>query len=127
MSRLVVCNDTKTSNNMTYTKEQFEKLPKWAQSEIKSLERYKMSLEQRLSEYKGEAKTNTYIIEGLEKIPIQNNAQIEFQTGEGNNNKVNVYTRKDGSIDVNTDSRIGHTMVVIPRAANSFYITFVEL
>lgn len=111
---------------MNYTKEQLEKLPKWAQSEIKSLEMYKKSLEQRIMQFGGEAETNTYIREGLDRMPIQNNAQVEFQTGHNNLNTVTVYVRKDGDIDVNTDSRMGHTMVIMPRAANSFYIKFVN-
>lgn len=108
------------------TKEQLEKLPKWAQNEIKSLEMYKKSLEQRIMQFGGEAETNTYIIEGLNKMPIQNNAQVEFQTGDRKVNRVSVYVRKDGNIDINSDSRLGHTMVIMPRAANSFYITFIE-
>lgn len=111
---------------MNYTKEQLEKLPKWAQSEINSLEMYKKSLEQRIKQFEGEAETNTYIREGLDRMPIQNNAQIEFQTGDRKLNTVSVYVRKDGDIDINSDSRLGHTMVIMPRAANAFYITFID-
>lgn len=111
---------------MNYTKEQLGKLPKWAQSEIKQLETYKKSLEQRIMQFEGEAETNTYIREGLSKMPIQNNAQIEFQTGDRKLNTVSVYVRKDGNIDINSDSRLGHTMVIMPRAANAFYITFIN-
>lgn len=109
-----------------YTTEQLEKLPKWAQGEIKSLEMYRKSLEQKISQFEGETETNTYIREGIDKMPIQNNAQVEFQTGYKKLNSVSVYVRKDGNIDVNTDSRLGHTMVIMPRAANAFYITFIE-
>lgn len=111
---------------MDYTKEQLEKLPKWAQKKIKSLEMYQQSLEQRIMQFQGESETNTYIREGLDRMPIQNNAQIEFQTGDGKLNTVSVYVRKDGNIDINSDSRLGHTMAIMPRAANSFYITFIK-
>lgn len=113
--------------NKKYTKEQFEKLPKWAQDEINSLEMYRKSLHQRLMQFEGKSETNTYIREGLDRLPIQNNAHVEFTTGERNLNTASIYVRGDGTIDVNTDSRLGHTMVVMPRAANSFYITWVDL
>ena len=95
---------------MNYTKEQLEKLPKWAQSEIKRLQ----------------GLTNTHLVEGLDKKPLMNNAQIEFATGHNKMNKVTVYVRSNGMIDVNSDSRLGQELVILPRAANSFYLTFIE-
>lgn len=112
---------------MKYTKEQLEKLPKWAQSEIRSLEIYKKSLEQRIMEFEGKSETNTYLRDGLDRMPLQNNACIEFQTGDKKQNTATFYIRHDGNIDVNTHSGLGYTMVIIPRAANSFYINFVKL
>lgn len=111
---------------MEYTKEQLEKLPKWAQSEIKRLEGYTKTLEQRISEMSGESETNTYLVEGLSKMPLQKNAHIEFQTGKNNLNKLSVYVRSDGTIDLNADSRLGLDVAILPRAANAFYITFIE-
>lgn len=110
---------------MSYTKEQLEKLPKWAQSEIRTLEMVKNSLEQRIMQFSGAAETNTYICNGLSKMPIQNNARIDFYTDDKKLNKASIYVREDGTIDVNTDSRMGKTMVIRPRASNSFYIYFV--
>lgn len=109
---------------MNYTEEQFDKLPKWAQSEIKRLEMYTKTLSQRINEFSGKAETNTFLKEGLSEMPLQNNADIEFRTGKNNMNKVTVRVRHDGDIDVNTDSRPGQTMFIMPRASNSFYITF---
>jgi hypothetical protein len=106
--------------------EQLEKLPKWAQSDIKRLEGLTKTLEQRLSEFNGESETNTYLVDGLDKKPLMKNSQIEFTTGKNNNNRVTVYVRSNGVVDINTDSRMGHTMVILPRAANSFYIKFME-
>ena len=45
--------------NKKYTKEQFEKLPKWAQDEINYLEMYRKSLHQRLMQFEGKSETNT--------------------------------------------------------------------
>jgi hypothetical protein len=111
---------------MEYTQEQIEKLPKWAQSEIKLLKSYIQTLEQRIKEFNGDAETNTFLTEGLSKMPLQKNGCIEFQTGRDNQNKVYVYVRRDGMIDINTDSRLGQDVVILPRAANSFYLTFIE-
>jgi len=111
---------------MTYTNEQFEKLPKWAKSEIKALENTKATLERKVREFFGEGETNTYLCEGLDKHPMTNNAQVEFRTGQRQGNRITVYVRSDGSIDVNADSRIGQDAVILPRAANAFYIKFIN-
>jgi len=109
---------------MKYTPEQLNKLPKWAQEEIKVLEMRVSELTKKIDEYKGKEETNTYIRDGLSKIPLPNNSSVEFQVGKGKQNKVVVYVNRDGFVDVNTDSRIGQTTVIMPRAANSFFVTF---
>lgn len=111
---------------MSYTKEQLEKLPKWAQSEIKRLQGLTQTLEQMLSEFNGESETNTHLVEGLSSKPLMNNACIVFKTGKNKLNSVRVYVNREGVIDINSDSRMGQEMVLLPRAANSFYITFIE-
>jgi hypothetical protein len=111
---------------MDYTKEQFEKLPKWAQSEITVLQNTNSSLIESVKQINGESETNVFIRRGLDNQPLPKNASIEFKTGLRNCNSVRVYVRPDGEIDINTDSRLGHEMVIRPRAANSFYITFID-
>jgi hypothetical protein len=111
---------------MNYTKEQLEKLPKWAQSEINRLERLTKTLNQRLAEFNGEAETNTHLLDGLDRLPLMNNAIIEFSIGDNKLNRVVVYIRKDGVIDINSDSRLGEQLVILPRASNSFYLTFID-
>lgn len=110
---------------MNYTTKQFEKLPKWAQSEIKVLQNAKKTLERQLSEINGTSETNTYLLEGLSSKPLINNACIDFRTGEKNLNSVRVYVNRYGFVDFNCDSRAGKEMVLMPRAANSFYIKFI--
>ncbi len=108
-----------------YMKEQFGKLPKWAQSEIIRLEKDTDSLQRRVSEFLGVSGSNTYLVDGMDKKPLQNNAHIEFMVGENQVNRVAVHVSLDGVIDVNTDSRIGQHACILPRAANSFYISFI--
>jgi len=108
------------------TQEQIDKLPNKVKNEITTLQWKIKDLEKRLSEFSGEVVTNTSICEGLEKKPLPNYASIDFCTGENNLNKVSVRVSRSGYVDVNTDSRLGLTMVIIPRAANSFYIDFVK-
>lgn len=110
---------------MKYTKEQFDKLPKWAQSEITNLERSIKKHKQTISELMGEEETNTYISEGLTLKPLPNNSKIEFKVGENQCNNVRVYINSEGLIDINSDSRRSHEMVIKPRASNSFYIKFI--
>lgn len=109
------------------TPEKFKKLPKWAQDQIKILANENDNLKKLLKEFNGDSgQTNTAIRNGLNSSPLPNNAHIEFLTGPKLLNRVSVYVRNDGDIDVNTDSRCGETMVVMPRAANSFYIKFIS-
>lgn len=109
---------------MQYTEEQFNKLPKWAQSEIRVLKMDNSELKTRLNEYEGVDPTNTYISEGLSSSFLPNNANIEFKMGDKQEHTVRVRVNKYGLVDVNTDSRSGKDMVILPRAANSFYIDF---
>ena len=106
--------------------EQFEKLPKWAQSEIKRLQTLTQRLSEKLSEFNGESETNTYLVENFEKKPLTNNAQIEFSIGHNKMNKVTVYVRSDGMIDVNAYSSLGQDLAILPRSSNSFYLTFID-
>jgi hypothetical protein len=111
---------------MIITEEQFKKLPKWASQELIRLQREVDSLKEKLDCIAIDAETNTFIIDGIDSRPLPKNTQIKFKTGNHNANRVTVYVTRDGNIDVNTDSRLGQKMVIMPRAANSFYITFVN-
>lgn len=106
--------------------ENLDKLPKWAKNKIISLQNKNYSLEKELSEFNGFSKTNTYISVGIDKKPLPNNSNIQFKLDENQLNNVSVYIRKDGLLDINTDSRCGKTMVIIPRAANAFFIDFID-
>ena len=78
-----------------YTQDQFDKLPKWAQQEIKVLEMREKELEIKLAQFAGEQATNTYISEGLKRTPLPINSNIEFCTGRDGANKASIYVRSD--------------------------------
>lgn len=111
---------------MSYTKEKFEKLPKWAQSEIKELKSIIEEQERRLSEFHGVSESNTYLVDGLSlsSKPLPNNARIKFYTGKDKLNYVEVYVNNQGVVDINCGF-MGE-MVLLPRAAGRFSLTFVE-
>jgi hypothetical protein len=111
---------------MSYTQEQFDKLPKWAQSEIKRIDQYTKTLEQRINEFSGQSVTNTYIQDGMDIIPLLNNARIEFTTGHEGTDRVRVCVDRHGMVDINTDSRMGKTAVLVMSASNSFRIHFIS-
>lgn len=111
---------------MEYTEEQFSKLPKWAQSEINRLKNNNKGLTEKLEQFNGQGETNTYLVDGMDKKPLPKNSHIDFMMGERNLNRVSVYVRSNGMVDINADSRLGHDVVILPRAANSFYISFIE-
>jgi len=110
---------------MNYTQEQFDKLPKWAQSEIKVLLQNVKDLSEKLSQVNGVSETNTFLHDMLDRQPLPKNSVIRFHLGERNLNHVSVYVNRHGVIDINGDSRIGKKMVLIPQAANAFYIDFI--
>lgn len=111
---------------MNYTQEQFDKLPKWAQSEIRRLQSDADYLDRRLKEFSGEASTNTFILDMLDKMPIQKNANVQFRTGENMQNRIEVRIKGENEIYVNADSGVGHKMAIAPDASNAFTIRFYE-
>jgi hypothetical protein len=111
---------------MKYTPEQFNKLPKWARDEMLTLRSENGSLKDMLSVLRGESETNTYVSMGLDRRPIENNASVDFHVGPKQCNRVSVRVDRYGNVDFNTDSRMGHTMVLMPRAANAFHIAFID-
>jgi hypothetical protein len=110
---------------MDYTKEQFEKLPKWAQSEINRLKNENKSIKEKNNQIEGNSETNTFLVEGLDLKPLPKNSCVDFKTGKNNLNTVSVFIRKNGTIDVNTQSKLGQLPVIMPMAANSFHISFI--
>ena len=111
---------------MNYTPEQFDKLPQWARNEINFQKGSVEYLTKKLAQFTGEAETNTYLVVGVDNKPLPKNAQVEFRVGDRQLNRVNVMVMRNGMVNINTDSRMGHSMVMLPRGANSFYIHFVE-
>lgn len=110
---------------MNYTPEQFQKLPKWAQDEILRLQNNHQSLLTKLDEINGDSETNTFLVEGLSERPLPKNSCVDFKVGENNLNTVSVYIRKNGTIDINANSKMAQQLVIVPNAANSFYLKFV--
>ena len=80
-----------------------------------------------LSKIYEQSETNVHLIEGVCKNPLPNNACVEFSTGINNENKITVYVRKDGLIDVSANGRIGQDLIILPRAANSFCISVADM
>ena len=109
---------------MNYTEEQLLKLPKWAQQEIKCLTQNLEYAKKQIAMYNGTEETNTYIREGMDRKPLPKSASVEFKIGERQENTTTVRIVNNKTIDVNTDSRSGGTLVIKPRSANSFYIEF---
>jgi hypothetical protein len=106
---------------MDYTLEQFGRLPKWAQAEIKRLTRCNKGLTDRLAELSGEKDTNTFVCDRLTYRPIENNARVEFRTGD---DSVTVHIDREGMIDINANSWKGKRVAILPGYSNAFKITF---
>jgi len=85
-----------------------EKLPKWAQLEIKIMENKLVSIRKELSQLYGEEETNTSIVKISSNKPLPINA---------NNNVITCGIYEDTLRVYGKD-----TIIVLPRAANSIHI-----
>jgi hypothetical protein len=65
------------------------------------------------------------IQDGMSYSPLPNNAHIKFYTGENKRNSITVYIRENNIIDINSNSN--DTLVIMPRASNSFYVHFAKI
>jgi hypothetical protein len=111
---------------MNYTQEQFDKLPKWAQSAIKRLVSKNEALEQRVRQESGESETNTYLRVFMDKQPMAKGSQVEFNLND-NNGSAEVRVDTSGEfIILYGDSRRGKDMVIKPRSGNMFHIRFID-
>ena len=104
------------------TTDQLNKLPKWAQTEIKVLRNDNQSLKRKLNEMFGEAETNTYMDDLLDKKPLINNSSIVFSITGGT---VRCRVDRFGNLDINSDSRVGKKFSILPNAANAITIKFI--
>lgn len=104
------------------TTDQLNKLPKWAQTEIKVLRSDNQSLKIKLNEMFGEAETNTYIEDLLDKKPLIKDASISFSITGGT---VRCRVDRFGNLDINSDSRVGKSFSILPNASNSITIKFI--
>ena len=103
---------------MNYTPQQFDRLPKWAQNEIKKLQFRCDDQQKEMAQLNGDEETNTYQSVGLEKRPLPNNARIVFVTDEETSFEVHVergelYVRESGCVK---------KMAITPHVSNVIYI-----
>ena len=108
---------------MNYTKEQFEKLPKWAQSEITRLEANLKHFKEKAAQVSGESETNTHIVSGLDDTPLPKNSRVKFTNDKGS---ATIHLESDGTIDVHANSKYGHRLAIFPNVSNGISITFVK-
>lgn len=107
--------------------EKLDKLPKWAQSEIKRLhnELFSLLVENELltkQKIAGED-SDIFLIDGLKEIPLFKNKTIKFKMGERKLNSVSVRI-DDNELYISTDSRIGERTLIAPVASNAIRIKF---
>jgi hypothetical protein len=107
---------------MNYTKEQFEKLPKWAQREIKRLEQNVGHYKEKAMQVSGEAETNTLIVSGIENQNLPKNSRVMFRTEKG---YVTIHVEDDGTIDVHANPYDKYNLAFLPRVSNRAIIAFV--
>lgn len=103
------------------TDEQLNKLPKWAQTEITVLRNDNQSLKRKLNEMFGEAETNTYMDDLLDKKPLMKDTSIVFSITGGT---VRCRVDRFGNLDINSDSRLGKKLAILPNASNAITIKF---
>jgi hypothetical protein len=101
---------------MTSTEAQRERLPKWAQEELRILE---MRVEEwRTKALIGPDDSNTFVASGLDDAkPLGRDPHIEYRLGPGRDNVFTVSLRGD-DLYVSTDGRAQQALHVIPIVSN---------
>lgn len=103
------------------TEEEINKLPKWAQREVNTLQ---MNLRDALAELermRSNPESNTFVGHPVTKDVqyLKNHAQVTFMLPTG---KITVYVSREGFVDVNANS--GETFSITPRASNACELRF---
>lgn len=93
----------------------FERLPKWAKSEIIRLERDNSSLKDELKQFEGKEKTNVFYVDGLDYKPLRKNAQIRFMINDRDHFDVRI---DEDSLYISSYGCVK----VLPRASNCFNV-----
>ena len=102
---------------MKYTAEQFERLPKWAQSEITRLS----ADNERLSKAMAALDTGSQIYwegAGLEKISLPERAAVNFVLENGTIE----CTLRGGELKINASGHYTNQMMVLPKYANGITV-----
>ena len=99
---------------------QFNKLPKWAQSEITRLTRNLEHAKKEIDAINGKGETNTYITEGMDLRPLPDESEIQFNTEVGS---FRVTVQYGKGIKVNFHGKAGYEMAIQPKASNDVFIT----
>lgn len=108
---------------MNYTQEQFDKLPAWAKSVIRTLETDVKTLRDNSHNmYPG---SNVVVVDMLEEMPLKPNARIRFYLAKhGRFNRPSYIDvsidRKDG---VELDIRSDGVLCITPHATNAIKVT----
>lgn len=108
----------------TLTTEQYERLPKWAQAHIDRLTRDLNAARDRIEEVTGQVPESPVTVDPYgDPYHLRPSSTVEFKVD--NDLTVRVHLRRDNSgkmvLDLNSTGR--KYMAVLPRAANSAYIT----
>lgn len=99
------------------TREQIEKLPKWAQIQVRKILADKESLEQKMSQIEGRGETNTFISAHPTAKPLPRNTRIVFEIEGG---KIEVYN-KTNCVEVHAQYDNGR-LCVMPNVSNGLQI-----
>ena len=98
------------------TEQQFNKLPKFAQSEIRGLRSDLEVADKKIGEIFGGEETNTLIWNNMDIRPLPNNSSIRFKLQ--NRNYIDI-----GVVDNILRIYGNRGVSILPRAANSIYLT----
>ena len=107
-----------------YKPEQFEKLPKWAQTEISVLEMRVRELNETIQQLSSDSNTKVVAQIGSEhKLYLPNNTHVKFFVGSGPFDYIEIGLRVNRDESKNVYVNTGHGMIaVLPTSGNAVYI-----
>ena len=100
-----------------------EKLPLWAKQEMKNLRSDLEHMQTMLDQFRGEVDTDTFLIDGMKRIPLPKTCGVEFVFGPEYWNTIRCYIGDNGkSGDKWLDVSGGDCIKIEPRASNVIHV-----
>lgn len=105
---------------MTHTQEQFDRLPKWAQQELRNMDREvqraQAQVKQVFREIESPSET-TFIrgTQGGQDVPLDKHDRVVFKVDNG---EIRAWVDEQGLVNIMSSAYLGGDLIIRPRVSN---------